>query len=178
MHADMEGTTSTPIMENLVRTLMATTHVQKNNKELDVQLAQLILQQETQEQVVGRIHADHQFLASQIHTFATEVQAKAQAAVLQWGSQVSETQVAFADRHMQVLAQIQAQCHKAAAQMQHLMASMSAHVPRSGTASVHVSFLEASSHGPAGLVSEGGVIDGHKARLGQTSAMKTSSSNG
>ena len=67
---------------------------------------------------MGTINADHQTLATQLPSFAADVQAKAQAAVSQFGARVSEAQVAFADQQMQAIAQLQAQFHANSAHMQ------------------------------------------------------------
>ena len=80
MYTDEDGNPSTPIVSDVVRNLFVSPHTQQI-ADLEAQLAQLRLLQAVQEQVVGTINADHQTLATQVPSFAADVQAKAQAAV-------------------------------------------------------------------------------------------------
>ena len=118
MYTDEEGSTHT--VANVVRNLLVSQNAQKIS-ELEAQLTQLRLLHAVQEKVVGTINAYYQTRATQLPSFAADVQAKAEAAVLQLGTQVSEAEVAFADHNMQDLAQMQAQFHDSSEQMQHLM---------------------------------------------------------
>ena len=135
-HMDADATPSTPVAENVVSMVAFTPHIQ-NIAELEEQLAQLKLHQMAQDQVVGTMNASRQELAHNLPTFAANVQATAQAAVTQLGAQVGKAQVTFADRQMQVMTQLQAQCTQNAAEMHQLKATLAqtvAPVPKSGTA--------------------------------------------